>query len=67
MNSIRDHHPYPIVTMQNSWISMLDTTKYTEISPNCPHLADIRYILSENYYGEAVYVITKDKIYMLDF
>lgn len=53
--------------MQSNWISMLDTTKYTEIAPNCPHIPNIRYVLAENFYGEAAYVITSSRIYLLDF
>jgi hypothetical protein len=46
-----DHHPYPLIATKSNWISMLDTSKYVEISQNCPHIPDIKYILSENYYG----------------
>lgn len=55
------------MVMQSNWISMLDTTKYSEIAPNCPHITNIKYVLTESYYGEAAYIITSNKIYLLDF
>lgn len=43
---LADHHPYPLIGTTSNWISMLDTTKYVEIAQNCPHIPDIKYILS---------------------
>nr|BAJ99826.1 predicted protein [Hordeum vulgare subsp. vulgare] len=53
--------------MRSHWISLLDTTKYAEVSANCPHLPEVLGVLAENYYGDALYVVTASKIYLLDF
>jgi hypothetical protein len=65
--ALRDHHPYPILLMQADWLTMLDTAKYAEVAPNCPHIPQVRFVLAENYYGEAVYVVTRSRVYLLDF
>lgn len=60
-----DHHPYPLMATRSNWISMLDTSKYVEISHNFPHITNVKYIQPESNYGDTVHVITNDKIIAL--
>jgi hypothetical protein len=27
--TLKDHHPYPLISMASGWLTMLDTSKYT--------------------------------------
>ena len=60
---LADHHPYPLLVTKSNWIIMLDTTRYVQLSQNCPYIPKIRAILPENHYGETIYLLTEDKIY----
>ncbi len=65
--AVKDHHPYPLISMASGWLTMLDTSKYTEVNPYCPNILGVLAILSETYYKQSVYMITADKIYSVSF
>ena len=60
-----DHHPYPLLLTDSGWILLLDTTKYQKIMHNCPYIPDLLHLISDTYYSNILYAISRQRILVL--
>ena len=50
-----NHHPYPLLLLENNWIYFVDTSKYIRQPWNCPYIPRCQKIFVENIHSNEVY------------